>query len=302
MGALITKDIVFAMFSLGLSIFVGRELFKSVVYFFIELAHGIQVFSQREDASLAVDADGPITKEDIRRINESDEIRNESMHRIKKSITCNGAISISLLFIGFCALALNSAQIQSVNDFDVIWLLILSLMFVYGSSYIWNRFKTKQHWEERGTMSYSRYELLIYLGSTLLLLYLAHINLFPGRTYWFLGIASLWIFVSTRLFRIPHVHKTDQRPESYHISAELYLKDSVREPIVYVVVFLSAYWFHHAFNTPIEQSALGAWLQDNALWVALVIALIPFAIFLWVFARTVKLGNIFRFLFQFRSA
>ena len=95
MNALITKDIVFAMFSLGLSIFIGRELFRSVVQFFIELAYGIQVFSQESDPSLADDGQGKITKDDIRRINESDERRQAAMQRIQKSITCKTARSRS---------------------------------------------------------------------------------------------------------------------------------------------------------------------------------------------------------------
>ena len=145
--------------------------------------------------------------------------------------------------------------------------------------------------------------MLIYLGSTLLLLYLAHINYFPGRTYWYLSSCPASGFSSQHDCSVsPHTHKkVAERPESYHNSAEMYLKDSVREPMIYAIIFLCVYLIHK-LNNAIEGSALGMWMQNNAMAISLLIALVPMFVFLWVFARTVQFKNIFGYLFHWKAA
>ena len=101
MHALITKDIVFAVLSLGLSIFTGKALFRSVIQFFVELAYGIQVFSQASDPHLPKEGQTKVTKDDIDHINKQQQELLMVMLRIKKSVICNSAISISILFVGF---------------------------------------------------------------------------------------------------------------------------------------------------------------------------------------------------------
>lgn len=293
-----SKDIVLAIFGLAISLTFTRSLFDRIVQFIVELSTGIFQFGFNP----LPDGNERITKADIAAKNSFERAHAARIQRIYKSIMCNSAISMAMLFFIVFVFTLKSVGLHFPIE-DIIWNLIIFSIFVYASYFLWSLLRTDKLWDKDTAMSISRYDLMISLSIVLSSLhYFLADGTFNG-SFSYLICSIIFIYCMTRFNRIPHFHSLDGRDVGISADEEYYLRDIGREKLSILAVFLFLFYTNHFFGVIIKGyiKLLDLNFNNSSMYAIFGLLSLPYIIFFISFIRNVNIMSVVHYLTHFKK-
>jgi hypothetical protein len=292
-AAVFSKDIIFAFFGLFLSVLFTQGLFQRILSFVYELSYSIIPFGFEPNNT---SESKKYTKADILALNNFEVSRTKSLEKIIKSITCNAAIAMTVIVIAITSAAFKITGLP-INNFDIVWGGFLTLSFVYLGYYTWNYFCKTNYWSKLPPMSASKYNILITIFIACFCFYIV-LQIRGAFNYWIFYIFSfVFIYLTTRLHRVPHINSTHRRAIDFQETEAHYLEDIGREYFLICVLFTIVSFVHFNYYLLIKNSSLGQAIEAHPIRNLLAILCIPFIIFLINFIRFVGWQAILNFIF-----
>lgn len=291
-GVVDSKDIILAFFGLFLSIVFSKGLFDRIVLFTYELAHSIIPFGY----DFKIEDNEPFTVEKTDALHAFNLKRSRSLENIKKSIICNSSVAMTILVVAVTTASFKAIG-ANIQNIDVIWGLVVTILFVYPSYFFWAAFCDRDFWRNLPVMSGSKFNILLSIEALILVFY-ATLNVRGAFEYWIFYVGSiLIILVSLRISRIPHINITHKRAQEFRDSEEYYLKDIGKETAIVMLVFLAISLVHFFVYSAIAQSYIGQLVERHPVRSFLLVFALPFLVFSVRFFFEVGAAAIRRFLF-----
>lgn len=291
--AVLSKDIIFAFFGLFLSVLFTQGLFQRILTFVYELSYSIIPFGfELKNTSESK----KYTKSDILALNKFEVDRTKSLEKITKSITCNAAIAMTIIVIAITSAAFKITGLP-ISNFDIVWGSFLTLLFVYIGYYTWSFFSKTSYWSKLPPMSASKYNILITIFIVCFSFYIV-LQIRGIFNYWGFYIFSfMFIYIATRLHRVPHINSTHRRAIDFQETEAHYLEDIGREYFLICALFVIVSFVHFHHYLSVKASVLGVAIEAHPIRSLLAILSIPFVIFMINFIKCVGWRAISNFIF-----
>lgn len=294
--AAFSKDIILAFFGLFLSIFFTQGLFQKILSFVVELSHSVIPFGY----AINFPGEGEkYTKELNAAVNKFEVDRAENLKKISKSISCNTAISMTLIVAATSSASFKMTGVRIAN-FDIIWGMFLTLTFVYLGYWGWIAARKNKYWSDLPPMSSSKYNILITTALTIFAFYITLVVRGAFNYYVFFIFCFLFTYIATRVHRIPHINITHRRAKDFQENQSYYLEDIGKEFALFLTLIIIHSIIHFTLYEIVKASSFGAYVEMHPIRFSLAFFSFPFCVFLLTFIRCVGWNAISNFIFYAR--
>jgi len=288
-----SKDVIFAFFGVFLSVVFSQGLFRKTVSFVNELSFSVIPFGYRFDD----DKNTKFSKVQTAKLNRFQVERAKKMQRLDKSIACNASVAMTLLIVASSVTSFKFIG-ANIDNVDVTWGMLLASLFVYLTYFIWSRVRDDGFWESMPAMTASRYNILLTIAGTALVLYLVLLARDAFNVWIFYLLMIPFIYFSIRLNRVPHINLTHRRALDFEEDVNFYLHDIGRETVMVLAVFLVLTITHFMAFDWIRTTAFSEYLNVHPVRSFLFLFSIPFVVFIGQFIHVVGYEALVRLLFH----